>query len=88
MTYERETEFHGIKGMRFSVPTLTLANVTTNPDNLCYCIKPTNPPPADNETDLFVDQTYPSAFIDEDFYHTEGCVGAGVINLMSCQGIT
>ena len=68
MTYERETEFHGIKGMRFSVPMLTLANVTTNPDNLCYCVEPTNP--VRNET----------------YYEIEGCLGAGVINLINCLG--
>jgi hypothetical protein len=73
-TYERDSDFHGIKTMRFSSPPNQLANVSVNPDNLCYCIEPTSP--------VLYNDTDHNATV----YETEGCMGTGVMNLKNCLG--
>jgi len=40
LKYEKDIEYHGLTGYRFSLPAQLLARATENPDNECFCFEP------------------------------------------------
>lgn len=41
--YEKETEVHGLKAMRFTIPATLFASPDLEEDNRCFCVTPTCP---------------------------------------------